>query len=1415
MLKGSNGDILRVVRATAAKKTFVPAGEERSAVRNVVNMSSQAPVSLPPLLTSSLLWASALSQRNESPVVTTSASASASTTNVDGLFYERINSEAKQLGFDAIERAEVRRRAKLFLLEKDKYSLSEASPSKTGNTRNKKQTLVDSLKEEIEGCQMWSAAAAAQIPTHFFIGIDIKRTSEKEMSTCNSDIVNNNNNDNNNNDGVHEECIQRLFEAIAVVSVMLYYLRPLRNAISTAVSAIILSSSLLSSSEYLLGELLSFFEELLRKGGAAPYIIAEVLVHDVSSRIPLESVVQPCFTFIHQRRDEIIRSVNRIQIALEDVKATTVLGVEVHGEKLHTLNEEQLRKIRVLLQRELRQHLKKNRDATTHSLQQSQYFLLACNQYKEMVGKNTQHIHPRRLYKERFLYSDLSCGYGVSSQRIQMEKKVEGNTIIESGKPKKVNESVITMNSSHHNIISSSRWERTVLEVWRAHREVVFTVLLRRPFSLKRIIKKKKKEEKCKGQYSHEWGKFMSSNQLTDTVEPEELWCHLSAIVEVHNHDSVVPLIDTLLDWVKNEKNIKNKQIYTIHAVELVIFLFAAKVHSNNDYGGKSDDVRLPLEKLLQRIEEKHLSTTINSNSDSNSNSNSIPLLNVAFQALTEPLSTFLVDATFTALFSKEKEINSSSSSSVWTHDSSFPPLRWVWGNNRLSLMCMAALLWNLHSSKALNHAILTLRDNKFFSHSINTDSTILSTSTSTSFSLLQWHAHVLVLLTTMIKYGNHGSALTATIVESSSSPLKLRFLLTVVEWLNTSLLAILNTIHVRTKKPLPRFISEALWDVQIPLTIWALHHITSMRNECGLVDVCKLVENCQLIINDLTLRWDYSIVPKRRYHKKETMPSIISTTMIGLKEEYEADAIIADRVVKFASLLEGELLSALDVLPHLFSNSRSFSCMCNAVGIVLYDVDIRTGHQIMKYLLHLLPNEKEMDVEAHVGIIRCLSSMRHGCTLWQEALYHFTRAVTLINNINKEDEVSLQRNQRFSHIPSDLSTARVLRCVGSSPLSYSMRCLLTFKVVAFARAAGVPLNTQSFSACLHNFTMRKEETLLVGSWFNNNNNKSNNKNNHWCDALQWYDDMNTSTLLSSRDLSFFLSTCLQSMLAQGEWSDALLSRPLVEWIRLYAGSMKLDPYDYITKVFILLTLCASDRTRSCANAAKALFQSIQDSSLHMKSSTVNYKVLEELYHTAISDISPSLYNELNTTISRTPLFRKEAPVIPKPVIKREETLSSLQLRRYGVLYTHTHYNHHEALVVKLRQSLSSRLDGTPKETTNTSSSSSSSEEEEGQQQQQQKRGKGSLVQIRERVSRVFPLMQVVWSEEILHSEKVEENDENSITGDAARSLMDTRYASVLIPLRKLEKLRAEKRNGIRRRHLVLKSEKGKGKVEK
>ncbi|EKF38735.1 hypothetical protein MOQ_001054 [Trypanosoma cruzi marinkellei] len=1105
--------------------------------------------------------------------------------------------------------------------------------------------------------------------------------------------------------------IRLLVCALAVVSAMLNHFCPLRWVITASAGV-----------PHVWDQAIALVEQLLNDEAIVPFIMAEALASammSVSSSSSSSDVMMRRYdALLKEKRKRLLTCIIPLQHVLGGGEAAPLSIAGFTKNTLHLRTETQLIELKRDLQKELRERLAIASQLDQCSVDRAQQFKEACELYRATVKENQADGRQPRLQKKGltgFSRTDISPGHRVHSSDVPEENKLRTET--------KRKLKCETDTSNHEAKVTSSCWERTVLEVWRARREAVLGVLreywtvdngsLRR----KGIEKKTKAKEKA--------GVLWMTDALLGSLSRQ-----LLALIGVQGQN-LISLLDSLCRWIGSQRDVLDEGMYTTLAVELVVFLLVDKYYSSR------------AENLLPELMDvlKHLAGT-RARDDFPS-----PL----FQKLPDALAVVLVDAVCFPL------LTGVSCSSEGTSDAS--------RDRRLSSH-VSILLWELQSSVTLRHAVSILQgDRPCQLPRGNDDVNPMSLTPSLGAT------EELMLLTDVARHGRCGG------VALNLSPRHdVCFLLTLTELLGTSVFAHLKEIPIRARKPPPRFLSEALWNALLPLTIGLLHHIQRMYIEYGAKAVRCFLEFSRALVEELTPRWEYNIVPTRRLQKK----GVTIFTYTAVEQEYEANHVVENRVVKFTSLLEWLLMGASEFFPELLPDGYSFSRMCNAVGLILYDVDGRTGHQIMTHLLRLMPPKEKMDIEAYIAAIRCLSSMRHGCTLWEEAVKYYREAFHFVeDDANAKDAMN---SHRRPHVPADLSTARVLRCIGSSPLPHVPRCTLTLQIVAFARASGVPLSLQSYSSCLLNFTLRKNSPTKAFSVA------------PWCDALEWYNDVMSRSKqvnLPKQDPLCFQVACLQSLLAQGDWPEALFSLPLADIVRQHDDdAAELNLSHFSGKVSFLLRLCASDRTRSCAHAAKSLLYVFQTlPSLTPGTKAANLEDMQKLCH--VANTSPPVLSELKSTTG-TPLFRHETPLIPRISLELEDERVRC-FEPFGVSFRHF-YQNQNSLIEKLEAAMLSRLHSRK-------SGIDGCDEKDSDQS-------FASIRVRERVSCTFPFLQTVWSaEEFLTKRKGADGEAKR--GDIVRSRMDTCYASVIVPLRRLERLRAEKRRGMRRHDPSLRQDSG------
>ncbi|RNF26105.1 uncharacterized protein Tco025E_01634 [Trypanosoma conorhini] len=1202
------------------------------------------------------------------------------------LRYKAITTEARQLGLDALQRGELRRRAKvLFSLEKWHAAGCAANAATVV-----KETLAAILKEEVDGCRGWAdVASGGSCHVSFVLGGGDTARVVDAASALAATLR-------GHGDPTNADCIRRLLCAVAVVSAMLNHFCPLCCAMAASAEL-----------PHAWAQALASFEQLLNDEGIVSFVLTEAVVSAVVSAnsFPL-TILQRCDALLKETRAKMLPCLVPLQRLLEVTDAAAASATAgAPGPALHMRTEAQLLDLKCRLQGELRERLAVALELEQRSVEQAQQFRQAWDLHR-MSARDTQSCGPcLRPRKEGFTAGDssgASAGWRVHSGAPPVVREAAAET--------KSTVRCETVARGHETAVTASCWERTVLEVWGARREAVLAVLRQHAIADSILLKRDgaAKEAKAKQDVGSAW--------MADVL-PGALSRQLRALIGAPDQHAT-RLFVSLRRWVRGGRAAPDAEVYVARALELVVFLLVA------DVTAAQDDTLLP--ELIELV--KHLA-----GARGQGDASLLPSLRQLPDALAVALvgAVLSLPSTQAALFAE--------------HHSHTEGGRRVLSN-------VSFLLWELHSACALQHAVSMLGAGRTVPHAAGGGGVIAPPLPS-----LQGRAAAVRLLADVARRGRGaGLALGPSPTHDAG------FTLTLTELLGYGAVAQLQGIPARMRRPLPRFFSEALWEGLLPLATGSLHELQRIHRDCGGDAVRRLLELCRALVEAIAPRWDYSIVPTRRLQRRAL--TLLASALAG--QEYEANDAVKDRVVKFASLLEGLLAGAAAASPHLLPDSRTFSRMCNAVGLILHDVDGRTGHQIMTHLLRLRPPLHTLDTEAHIAIIRCLSSLRHGCTLWEEAVRHYRQAVDFVEDANKHNPVGA--SHRRPHIPADLSTARLLRCIGSSPLPREARCALTLRVVAFARASGLSLSSQSYSSCLLNFTLRERQCTgaFTGA--------------PWCDALEWYNDAMTrmqQTPPPQQDPLCFQLACLQSLLAQGEWPEALLSIPLADILRRHDDAAEFGLDRFTGKVSFLLRLCASDRTRSCAGAARSLLKVLQPLS-SPKPGTQAVNLAEMRHLCRVANTLPPVHAEAKAT-SGVPLFRHEAPLIPRSPVEMGGAWThspgscALSLRRPC--------HNQEALLAKLEDTVFLGLHGTPSHASG---------------------GVGgdplrplAPLQVRERVSRAFPLLKTVWSaEDVLRREA-------AAAGEGARSRMDTCYASVIVPLRRLERLRAEKRRGMRGRH--------------
>ncbi|ESL10885.1 hypothetical protein TRSC58_01374 [Trypanosoma rangeli SC58] len=1205
---------------------------------------------------------------------------------VTALRYNAVTTEARRLGFDALQRGELRRRANLF------FSLEKWHAPGCGDTAADMadETLAAILNEEVDGCRAWTDVANGRRYHMSFVLSGGGGTARVEEAAALDAAVC------GHADPTHADCVRLLLYAIAVVSAMLNHFRPLRWAIA-------ISTGIPRAWE----QGLASFQQLLNDEGIVSFVMAEEIASAIMSAYYFPATfVQRCDTLLKEKREKMLPRVVSLQHLLKEKSAAAAFTApETPRCALHMRTEAQLLDLKWRLQQELCERLAVASQVEQRSVEQAQQFKDACDLHRT-GGRDSEACGSHPMHRKKG-FAAVSCDNAAKGHRAPSNALSRGREAPADKKPKLKPETVA---SAHETAITASCWERTILEVWGARREAVFAVLRQYYSTNNGLLKHKETGGKTKAKEE------VGSVWVADVL-PGALSSQLRALIGVPGLHAT-RLFDLLRRWVMGERAALDARVYVAWALELVVFLLVANLNA-------LQDVNL-LSELMDLV--KHLAGT-RSQEDAS--------LSPSLQQLPDALAVVLMDAVF-LFFSTGAYVFAKHN----LHGGRDGTRRWH----------VSYLLWELHSSCSLRRAVSMRSDGAPVVEAAGDEGV-----NALPFTFSRDRTEAVMLLTDVaLRGGGEG------FMVGPSPRQDVGFILTLIELLGHAVVAELQEISARMKRPLPQFLSEALWEGLLPLTTCSLHHLERIHRDCGREAVRRLLEFCRALVDELTPRWDYSIMPTRRLRKKA-----LTVFTSPAEQEYRANQAIQKRVVKFASLLEGLLAGAADALPHLLPDSCSFSRMCNAVGLILYDVDGYTGDQLLMHLLRLRPSKITLDLEAHMAIIRCLSSMRHGCTLWEEAILHYKQAVDSLADARPHNPVA---PHRCPHVPEDLFTARLLRCIGSSPLQREPRIALTLRIVAFARACGLPLSTHSYSSCLLNFTLRgKQPTgMFTGA--------------PWCDALEWYNDAMVrmkQTLMPQRDPLCFQVACLQSLLAQGEWSKALLSLPLADIVRHHDGAAELG--HVAGNVSFLLRLCASDRTRSCASAARSLLQMLRLLSLPTPGArAVNLEEMQSLCH--VANTPPPLYTEVKAATG-VPLFRHEAPLIPRPPLEKGGAWThSLGISVFSCC---SPCNSLDALVGKLEDAV---LLGLQETTSDTAGSG----------------GGGSLqpsarVRVRERMSRAFLTLKTVWSaDDFLR--RVNAADEEATTGEAVRSRLDTCYASVIVPLRRLERVRAEKRRGVRGR---------------
>ncbi|KAG8342019.1 hypothetical protein TRVL_07150 [Trypanosoma vivax] len=783
-------------------------------------------------------------------------------------------------------------------------------------------------------------------------------------------------------------------------------------------------------------------------------------------------------------------------------------------------------------------------------------------------------------------------------------------------------------------------------------------------------------------------------------------------------------LLSILWLWVKrHDKQLNSARLYVVHAMELVIYTIACESHCAH-----TEALFNELGLFLQQVAEGYLADAQNF---------------IALQQVPMPLFLYLVRISVQALARVAGHLGAVSAHST---DVSTRALKHV-----------ATLLLYRGDPSALPFAI-----------------NILSDRCSPSFA----ERYALFLLREIIKCSEFPTVTTAVVNRPPCSHPSDPFIVAVVESLTNCVCNALREIPVRQKRPLQTDLSETLWDVLFPVAVHVLRSGgESFYQERSVTPMTSMLQSCYGILDELVPRWFNCIVMTRRRWVKK-----VSALPVGFTGEYEADHIVAQRVVLFASFIEGLLKYTTLLLPSALASVRKFSSVCAAAGVVLYDVDHQTAHEIMKQILILSSRVEEMDITAHLGIVRCLGSMRYGCTMWEAAVQHYTSAVRLLDA--PEGDVGTSSFYQRPRVSSDMSTATVLRCVGSCPLPRAVRCMLTLRVIAFACAAGIALNGRSISACMHNFIMRRRRN--ADGVFSSA---------AWCDVLEWYNNTVPQHIVTSwraQDAIFFHMACVQALLAQRNWPEALVLLPAVNRFYRNSGNGELPsfatvPYDFHGRVAMLLTLCAVDRTRSCDLAAASLRQLVAPPDVLPPVAAKSDEKVPEV----LTAFTPP------TRVGDTPIFRPTPPFIPEAV-REEQGKLSLRLGCTELSYNHMRYTH-DGLVKKLLGTVSQHNEVVSEKNGDMTTTADlegrkmcSPTASRSGHAKLQKNAVSRPAQVRERVSQSFPLLHTVWSGDTPHDSEPMAASEQRGSAEA-RSDLDTRLVKVLAPLRRLERIRREK----------------------
>lgn len=1104
-------------------------------------------------------------------------------------------------------------------------------------------------------------------------------------------------------------------ESFALASVLLNHLRPMRRCV-------------VELARDAWGEALNVCEQFLNSDDAISSALGAELFRCVASVAPSNSRVKLLSLYVHQRRNQLLSNLKDLPNLFRFCS-------------LRCFDEEELLNWRRKLREQMQAMLDIIREMDALDVERAQEFKRACS-----LGRRAAvNMVPAGGYSQEHhgSHSNRSSFSSPASFSRNMEKRGCGVECEEGKKSVQVREisakgaeyvkgnvegldntsrSGNRFTSSEMAVVSSC-WQRTALETWRKQRGSAIRMLCSQDG-------KEAKEGGQGKQFRVELGHHEACRVDVAEGPHRTPLSRLRATISGGCKD-YSDLLTALCSWVRENRRDLNETCYMTFVLEIVVFIFVCELRPSVGVAALSQLTSL----LVQFRKEQAVNNSVN--------------------LFTEPLTVGLAAVALRTSMEAARRGTVRGGIAIDPEDVGNSPF----------LKDVAALLFEVRLPHMLRQTVSILRDG-YFTSPLETIGAPPPLGFSNEF---YQHTGVIAVLVRMAACRNMRPTVSPDFPTVPIQPVA--FLIELTEVVGESAILMLREIPLRRKKPIPGVLNEALWGLFVPFAAWLLHNGESLAGELPVDGVRRLLKLCEAVVADLAARWNHSVVPTRRRWISMEKPVVSLFT-----QEYVADEVTRRKVVSFASLLEGILSAALRFFPNIFSEARGFSRVCSAVAIILHDVDTHTAHQIMEFLLRLSPPPEQMDCSAHHAVVRCLSAMRHGCTLWMQAVHHYTQTLRTI--IRDEEDASVTASKR-SRVSADVSTSLVLRCVGSSNAPRAVRCMLTLRIAALASAAGISLNAQSLVSCMHNFVMRRSQPNGI---FNGV---------PWCDVLGWHSNLMTRARRASwamRDVQFLHAACLQALLAQGEWPEALLLLPRVEipFANDYCreGS-KTGTRGFKSCVMSLLALCASDRTRSCRDTAATLIEMVRRRTSEREMCPTWDGTVTKLCQ--IACVEPPIYRGRDEK-SRTPLFRDCAPSFPQPAPDAEGELL-IRLGSTALSYNHPRYSH-EALVKRLE----ARVARLRSEVAVTLAITCTGTEEPQRGHEGEKHCRPSLIRVCERTSVGLHRSRVVWSQNTLMREETDPSRARA-HDEAARSLLDTRLASVMVPLRRLERIRAEKHN--------------------